>query len=132
MRRGTLLAVIGIAALSPLASCSPITEEIRQARKFDIKVTVDKTMEPMRIRFDLYRTPYAEEQDSRLSMRERIRLGMRKFAAEQLAERGLCPHGFRGPDSVAASSNDLEHIFFHVTCLPAPAKSAETTTEAAR
>jgi hypothetical protein len=130
MTHRSLFAAIACIALTPLASCSPITEEMRQARKFDVKVTVDKTVDPMRIRFDLYRTPYADDQDHRLPVYEQIRLGMRKFATEQLAERGLCPHGFRGPDSVAGSSNDMQHKFFHVTCLPALVKASAPATEA--
>jgi hypothetical protein len=103
-----------------LASCSTITEETQKAREMDVKVTLDDPKNPGRISFVLYRTPYASEQDPRLDMGERIRLGMRKFAGEQLAERGLCPHGFSGPDIVLAHPNDRRMVTFHVICLPKP------------
>ena len=117
MTRVILLTTLVCVALSPMASCSPITEEYRAARKFDVKVTLDDPNNPTRVRFDLYRTPYANDQDQRLSVYEQIRLGMRRFAAEQLLERGLCPYGFSGPDRVGGSADDMQHKFFTVTCL---------------
>jgi len=120
MTRFSLLVLILIAVEMPLASCSAITEAMRKARKFDVKVTLDNQISPNKIRFDLYRTPYADEQDQRLTVYEQIRLGMRRFAAEQLDLRGLCLHGFTGPDSVGGSDNDMQHKFFIVSCLPAP------------
>ena len=95
-----------------------MSNEVRAERGMDVVITPDDPANPKWIRFDLYRTPYAEEQDPRLSVYERIRLGMRKFASEQLASRSLCTHGFNGPSHVYVPENDIEHRFFHVECLP--------------
>ena len=114
-----------IALVPPILSCSTISAETRAARKFDVKITPEDPANPKRIRFDLYRTPYADVQDQRLPVHEQIRLGMRRFAIEQLAERGYCPHGFKGPDRVLVPERDIFHRFFFVDCLP-PSKWGQT------
>jgi len=48
---------------------------------------------------------------------EKIRLGMRRYAEAELAKRGLCPRGFRGPDVVRAPERATMHSFFFVECL---------------
>ena len=107
-----------IALATPIVSCTGLSEEALAARKNYLKTTPDDPANPKRIRFDLYDTPYADIQDPKLIVYERIRLGMRRFAGEQLAARGYCPYGFSGPDRVLVPERDIGHRFFFVDCLP--------------
>ncbi len=108
-----------VALLLPvlLSACSTLTSAEREARRLVVKVTPDDDINPRTIRFDLYRTPYVDEQDQRLPVHEQIRLGMRRFAAEQLMLRGWCKNGFEGPKRVYVPEDDIQHSFFHVECL---------------
>ena len=63
-----------IALRSYMTSCSTISNESRAGRRMEVKITPDDSTNPKRVRFDLYRTPYANEQEQRLSVYERIRL----------------------------------------------------------
>jgi hypothetical protein len=71
-----------------------------------------------RLRFDINFTPYADEMSPSIPSHERIRLGMRRFAAEKLKEAGLCPHGFDGPDMVLVPERGpRDKGFFFVKCV---------------
>lgn len=107
--------------LTSLASCAVANDHIEAKQKLIVKISPDDPSNPKRIRFDVDSTPYASQQDPRLTMNERIRLGMRRLAAEQLAERGYCPHGFNGPDLVLGRKMAGASFFF-VDCLPPTAK----------
>jgi hypothetical protein len=115
---GCLIAVVS----STLLSCAMNQLSVRPAKEKFSRITPDNTERPERIRFDLDWTPYAHAQDATLSSNERIRLGMRRYAQEQLELHGYCPYGFHGPDLVLGRRLSEQYYFF-VVCLPAPEKS---------
>ena len=110
--------VLGALIFIQVVSCSSVTFAEQAARRTDVKITANDPNNPTRYRFELYDTPCAHEQDRRLPVHTRITLGMRRFAEEQLKERGLCPHGFIGPEIVSGSSKDRYYHAFSVDCLP--------------
>ena len=77
---------------------------------------------PNEIKFLVQGDPYEPppgSPESKLPSGERIRIGMQRFAAERLKERGLCSYGFEGPDRVMSGDRWLQSLFF-VKCLEAP------------
>lgn len=83
-------------------------------------VTVDP-LQPTRVRFLVHGDPglkkYPEIQALSLPMHEKIREGMRRHAGDLLAERGLCPKGFVGPDLVWANERSRLTRQFFVDCV---------------
>ena len=110
--------VLGALIFIQVVSCSSVTFAEQAARRTDVKITANDPNNPTSYRFELYRTPYADEQDPQLPVNTQIKLGMRRFAEEQVLERRLCPHGFSGPAIVSGSSKDRYYYFFHIYCLP--------------
>ena len=84
-------------------------------------MTVDSS-NANRVRFLVHGDPglkkYPEINALAIPMREKIKEGMRRHAADLLAERDLCPHGFVGPEVVLASENARLTSRFLVDCLP--------------
>ena len=116
-----MCATLVLTLVAILTSCAAASDQIGVERKLTVKVSPDDPANPSRIRFDVDGTPYASLQDQRLTMNERIRLGMRRLAAEQLNARGLCPQGFKGPELVLGRKMGGEYFFF-VECLPSKAE----------
>jgi hypothetical protein len=83
-------------------------------------VTVDPS-QPARVRFVVHGDPglekYPEVRALSLPAHEKIREGMRRHAADLLAERGLCPKGFLGPDLVWAYERSRSTSQFFVDCV---------------
>jgi hypothetical protein len=83
-------------------------------------ITVDEN-NPKRIRFVVHGDPglrrYAEINNLPLPMHEKIREGMRRYAADELRDRGWCPNGFTGPEIVWASESSRLTRRFFVDCL---------------
>ena len=82
-------------------------------------VSID-TANARRIRFIVNGDPglakYPEINAMELPMHEKIREGMRRHAADVLAERGWCPKGFVGPERVLANENARLTSHFFVDC----------------
>lgn len=85
------------------------------------RVTPDDPVNPKRIRFDVYGDPYEAaahgSAEAGLLADERIRLGMRRYAAATLKELGYCPNGFTGPEVVLAPERSRLMRYFYVTCI---------------
>lgn len=83
-------------------------------------VTVDPARAG-RIRFVVHGDPglrkYPEINALALPAHEKIREGMRRHAADLLAERGLCTRGFVGPEVVLARENARLTSYFYVDCV---------------
>ena len=92
------------------------TESEMRARD---SVTVDPA-NANRIRFVVNGDPglarYPEIEATKLPAHERIREGMRRHAADVLAERGWCPRGFVGPEHVWAYERSRLTSHFYVDC----------------
>ena len=100
-------------------SCSSAPQNESPAKETSYKITLDDPTNPKKIRFDVDSTPYTSNQDPSLTMNERIRLGMRRYAGEKLKMHKYCPSGFKGPDIVLGRKMSGESFFF-VECLPPP------------
>ena len=78
---------------------------------------------PAKYRFDVYGDPGLKLdptiQKSALPVHDRIRLGMRRYAEDEVPKRGLCQHGFKGPDLVLAQKVSPKSFFF-IECLTKP------------
>lgn len=83
-------------------------------------VSVDPT-NSRRIRFVVHGDPglkrYPEIHQLPLPMHEKIREGMRRYAADELKARSLCPNGFSGPEIVWAYESARLTGRFFVECL---------------
>ena len=81
---------------------------------------------PYSFRLDVYGDPFKPAEpgsdESNLPYEQRLRAGMRRYAAEKLRELDLCPFGFTGPDIVLAYERSRLHSFFFVDCLMEPPK----------
>lgn len=101
-----------------------------------VRITPDNAEHPQRIRFDVYGKPYAPalpgSEESKLPMHLQIQAGMRRFAAEKLAELGYCPNGFSGPAVVLAPENNVFQRFFFVECLRSSEPARPTIDEPRR
>lgn len=114
---GRLACIVGAVILSwVMAGCS--TDPSRRPVPESVTIDPDK---PKRVRFVVHGDPglrkYPEILALPLAASERIREGMRRHAADLLAERGLCPHGFTGPDIVWAYEYARQTTHFFVECL---------------
>jgi hypothetical protein len=107
----TLLVALGCAVQSPVAKNG----------RFETRITPAAGGDPNRIRFDVYGDPYAPARpgsdEARQPVHEQIRLGMRRYAAIKLADAGLCPNGFKGPEFVLSEYSNRLARFFFVDCL---------------
>jgi|SRR5690348_584954 len=103
--------------LLALGGCNSISPEERAVRAGRVIITPDNPTKPKRVRVELYDTPYADQFDKSIPVRERIRLGMRRFAEERIPPTGYCPNGFTGPELVMASAADPDQAFFFVDCV---------------
>ncbi len=76
---------------------------------------------PKRIRFVVHGDPglarYPEIGKQSIPMHEKIREGMRRYAADELRERNWCPNGFIGPEIVWARESARLTSHFFVDCL---------------
>lgn len=76
---------------------------------------------PGRIRFVVHGDPglarYPEIDQLRLPTHEKIREGMRRFAADELRDRGWCATGFSGPEVVLGYETERLTRRFYVDCL---------------
>jgi hypothetical protein len=107
----TLLIAFGCAVQNPAATTG----------RFETRITPGFGGNPNRIRFDVYGDPYSPAQpgseEASQPVHEQIRLGMRRYAAIKLAEAGLCPKGFKGPDFVLSEHSNRLSRFFFIDCL---------------
>ena len=75
---------------------------------------------PAKYRFDVYGDPGLKLdpaiRKTALPVHERIRLGMRRYAEDEVAKRGLCQDGFTGPDIVIGQKMSPKSFFF-IECL---------------
>lgn len=108
---------VALLFLAVLAGAGCATDPSR--RPVPETVTVDPD-NPKRVRFVVHGDPglkkYPEIQALPLAASERIREGMRRHAADLLAERGWCPHGFTGPAIVWAYEYARLTSHFFVEC----------------
>src|ERR1700754_1957260 len=99
---------------SSLVGCA-----ISEPKPFETRITRVSTT-PDKYRFDVFGDPGLELDPSinQLSVpaHEKIRLGMRRYAEVEMANRSLCPHGFDGPEMVLAPERERLHRFFFVQC----------------
>jgi len=83
-------------------------------------VTADAA-NPNRVRFVVHGDPglrkYPEVMALALPVHEKIREGMLRHAADLLAERGLCPRGFVGPEVILAREDARLTRRFWVDCV---------------
>lgn len=104
------LLVLTSSGCSLSANRAPIPESI----------TVDQN-NSKRIRFVVHGDPglarYPEVLKLPLPMHEKIREGMRRYAADELRARDWCPAGFKGPDVVLVREEDRMTSRFWVDCL---------------
>jgi hypothetical protein len=86
----------------------------------DNKMVLDDIGKPKKIRFVSVARPLipSPQQDKSLPVTERIRLETRRYAEYELRNRGLCPNGFIGPDSVIGNESDRRLRIFTIECLP--------------
>ena len=83
-------------------------------------ITIDQN-NPKRIRFVVHGDPglarYPEINKLPLPMHEKIREGMKRYAADELRARQWCPNGFIGPEVVLAKEYARLTSRFWVDCL---------------
>jgi hypothetical protein len=113
----SLLQWLGAAAMAlACVGCSSATDGV----PIPESITVDPN-NPKRIRFVVHGDPglsrYPEINNLPLPMPEKIREGMRRYAADELRARNLCLNGFKGPDVVLAKASARLTSRFWVDCL---------------
>lgn len=107
---------ICVVLLMVLAGCS--SAEIKPVNSIEV---VDNN--PTKIKFMVWgdpKLPLDNPEHQKFPMHEKIRIGMRLYAGEQLKEKGLCPYGFIGPQMVFGYEYNRLQRFFYVTCTTSP------------
>lgn len=116
-RQSVVLATLAVASALVASGCATRGSDV----PIPETVTVDLS-NTNRVRFVVHGDPglkkYPEINALAMPMHDKIREAMRRHAADLLVERGLCPHGFVGPEAVLASENARLTSRFWVECLP--------------
>ena len=111
-----LRSTLAVVSVTTVGGCSSLHEPTRTPES----VTLD-TANSRRVHFVVHGAPglrrYPELYELPVPMHEKIREGMRRYAAEELRARGWCPNGFRGPDLVLAYRTEPSTSRFWVDCL---------------
>jgi hypothetical protein len=115
-----------LAVTLSMAGCAGVGAE--QAAPFypETLVMPDSASNPRRIRFEVkaaFPPSTPEIEASHLPGHKKVALAWRRFAEIELKKRGLCPHGFAGPE-VAFVRKPKYETWFDVECLPGENRDA--------